>query len=319
MELNSQHIKSDNKETSNAERKEHALRRWIANKETVCPYAPGEASYYHLPSSLTFDRQGAAYLAGILREFYSKTVEGKPIERLILIPAHDWSNHDDARDYATKAFWCLSMAYHLQTNGGKRQAASMFLKLKNYISSNQEEGIANPVIGKLQNDRTKAPHSKSLFCTAFNPLCYSKSFYRYAPHSTLVLVNARALYLKRSQSHKAMQKISTKVIYGNLLEAMRGELCVDYKDVEREAGLWEQLLFQLYVLNQAGWEKLPPPQLPETLESFDSLQVDAKFTRNIKLLPVMSYLMRMTHCAPREILRSAFRPNGLYATPLYFV
>lgn len=323
MNRSGQMAVSDTEGASYSAKKEEMLRMWIAQKESICPYAPGVAQYIHLPQELGSNRAWAAYYASVLKQFNKTKVKGKKLERLILIPPVEWTNHNEARTYAIANYWRLNAGYFLQTLNGRRQAASALAHLEhsaiNQADAHAHADITNPVVG-VQAPLGKAPHPKALFCTTFSGLYHSNKYYRYAPCSAMVLVNVASLLEKRNKQAKVTKQIASDQLYGIVVEAMRGdESLLRYEALAVESKEWESLLFRLYVLRNPLWRRLPQPQISDVIGDFNHNEVDALFVRNLDRLPVLKALLCRTDHTPYKLLSACYPHTGLYAMPSYFV
>lgn len=302
--------------------RERNIRTWLAERESVCPYAPGAAFYRHLPGSMETEQHWAAYFGRLLKTFYAQRSEGKIVERLILIPPTEWTSHDEARTYATDTFWHLTAGYYQQNrlrnkhSDRKSLQAALSRKLEG-VDSHEGEGIRNPIVGQRTGAKTAKPHYKSLFCSVFSPLYQSRHHYRYAPSSVIVLVYAQALFEKRLKHPKVTERINLDMIYGNLLEAYRGELPFSQQDLYQEVPRWETLMFELYKYCHPDWRQRCQPEILEVLEGFSASQFNACFMQHLIRLPVLRKLLAKGKVSPLALMKVAYTHAGLYAPPQY--
>lgn len=302
---------------SSAQSREMALRTWIANKQSVCPYAPGPARYVHLPAELGGEMEWAAYLGSILRDFYAARVEGKRIERLILLPPHEWRTHQEALCYSTTAFWRISAGYFMQALNGRKRVSMALRRQLSGIAKCDQQGILNPIIGRVNEPAKVTPHYKSMFLSTFVPFYANKQFFRYAPAGALVLVNAKALFDKRAKHPRVMTQIDGEMLYGNLVEATRGDMNIVKAEIVQEAKAWETILFALYRLETPNWMSLPEPQVETTLATLKPNNVNETFSRMHSRLPLLWRLCRSYAASPIDVLKAAYLHAGLYVMPAY--
>jgi len=297
--------------------REQAIRVWIANKESVCPYAPGTARYEHLPAALSSENAWAMYFGKVLKSFYKERVKGKRVERLILLPPQEWATHQEARDYSTQMFWRVAAGYHSQTLTGKKYVRQILARESETIQSCDEQGVSNPVIGKHSAVEKGLPHYKSMFFSSFSPLYHSNQFFRYAPSSALVLVSALALHKKREKNEQTMSKINDDILLGCVNEATRGKVELDASAIIAESKDWETILFQTYQQQAANWKNLPQPGLAQGVNQLQPELVNQTFSIYQDRLPVLNKVCSEIGSDPARFLKAIYLHAGLYVMPRY--
>lgn len=306
--------------------RETEMRLWIAARETVCPYAPGVARYVHLPKIKQGDASSLRYMANELRAFYREKVNGKRVERLILIPEIEWESHDVARLAATETYYLLGAAYYQLARQGSKSKAAQQGKIAGVIAD-PACGILNPIVGKLPVSASVMPHPKALFCTAMSPHYRSKKYFRYAPVGALVLVYVSDVYGSRQGHLGMLKKISEASTYGTLCEIYGDDLCASKEQVARELPIWESLIEQTLRFaksNQLSAERelatKPCPLNAQNMCLFDETMfalADSMCRANLKFLPVLRKLTEANGMSSAEFLRSIYDTAGLYAWPRY--
>lgn len=310
-------LPSGSSQTCPAQNRELMLRIWIANRESVCPYAPGVARYVHLPESFDTEREWATHLGSILKEFYAARVDGKRLERLILLPPTDWLSHEEALSYSRKAFWRISAGYYMQSMNGRKFALKALEESLDGIATCSEQGIRNPIIGRLSDQGKAIPHFKSMFLSAFSPVYANQGFFRYAPASALVLVNSKALFEKRRKHPKVITQIDEDMLFGNLLEATKGQIELEKKELVAESKVWETVLFNLYRSETPNWMSLAEPEISTTVGSLNTFNLNEAFSRLQFRLPVMTRICRSFGVSPCSVLKASYLHAGLYVAPFY--
>ena len=308
--------------TLSADMRERYVRTWIAERESVCPYAPGAAHYVHLPECMESEHHWATYFGRQLKQFFAQRTQGKRVERLILLPPSEWSSHDEARSYATDCYWRLAAGYYqlsrIRNNHSDRKALHDALN-RNLVGivADSEEGITNPIVGKRCSGAGIKPHFRSLFASAFSPLYQSSKHYRYAPCSAIVLVYARSLFDKRNDHPQVTHRINIDMLYGNLVEALRGNMLFTRHELSQEVPLWEALMLDLYNQHTHGQKRCSKPEILEALKLFSEGAFNDCFERNLFRLPLLRKLLGEGGSEPLSLMKIAYTHAGLYATPKY--
>ncbi len=299
--------------------REQVLRHWIANKESVCPYAPGVAYVTYLPRIQHVDIEHVRFLAAELKAFYRARDEGQRVSRWILLPHAEWQGHGDGLEQATQLYWLLLAAYHYLNDDVGKVRQAMRRRLGGVASGARGE-ICNPIVGKFARHHGGSPHYKSLFCTALAPTYRSRQFYRWAPTSCLVLVYAQDLLAKKTAHPKTMHHISLDMMRGNFEEIFGAGLDISREQLALELPLWRELI--QYALQMHGH----PVECSQggistiAMNAFRSCsmdRLDALVWPHLDRLPVMLKIMQLKALRPAQILASHFSGTGLYVLPDY--
>ncbi len=298
----------------NQEERELGLRAWIARREGVCPYAPGIARFTHLPAGLKLDHESVRYAASELGAFYkAKSKQGK-VMRWMLIPAEEWVDHDTARQQTEMLYFLFVAAYFYIEGDKKRMKAALMGQIAGVdLGPNGE--INNPVIGKLASAKKEALHPRSLFCTALAPTYSSNKFYRYAPHSLLVMVYAND-FMAKKRHVDVISRITHEMICSNLMELWGEDIDCSVEAIAAELPYWERLIEM--AVRSIALAKVDAGSISQVMNAFrrlDGRHVDALCQREISCLPVLASLCANTGQSFFVLLNSLFSGSGLYVLP----
>lgn len=308
------------------EQKEQDIRTWIANKESVCPYAPGLARFVHLPEIDGLKMSHVRYLAQELKAFYQDRVNGKRVGRWMLMPQEEWQTHEEAHEYSENVFWLLNAAYYHLMRDKKSVQAAMNRELPGFSRGIKGE-ILNPIVGKQPNPKANAVPGKSLFYSALSPLYKSKQFYRYSPHAILPLVYASEFHELKVKHPKVTETVTFEMAYGGLYESFSEELDLNLDVFRKELPLWGGIIDFTAEITRASSKGVPlhSPEskgCPASNLSYFRLcnpnLVNAFYGKFEDKLPILKRLYLTTRVAPKDIICTAFAGSGLYTIPDYY-
>lgn len=304
--------------------REQKTRLWIANKESVCPYAMGLARFVHLPEITAISLDNVRYLAGELKSFYKDKQGAERVGRWILLPHREWTDHQDALAYSELMYWQLLAAYYYLNSDPRKMKQAMSRQFDGIALGDKGE-ICNPIVGKFARSNSTVPHFKSLFCTALGPTYRSKKFYRYMPSACIVMVYAQELMEKKDAHPKTMHHISLDMMLGNLAEVLGDDLAITRDELAKELPMWRVLIqnsLQLAGLagaactSSVAQEGLSAQTMAKFRDCSSSL-VDSLCYPRLAQLPVLQKIMSMKRVTPHQILKSHFSGAGLYTYPDY--
>lgn len=305
--------------------KEKAVRTWISQKESVCPYAPGLARFIHLPKIDALSMEHVYYLAQELQAFYDAKEKGKRVGRWMLMPCEEWTSHKEAHHYSERLFWLLNAAYYHLKKDKKSVRASLNQKLEGY-NRGYKGDILNPIIGKLPDPKSDTVPPKSLFYSALSPLYNSKRFYRYSPHSLIPLVYASEFHELKLKHPSVTEKVAFEMAYGGLFEVFGDDLELDLTQFRKELPAWDSIIDRVAEIMRAASMGLSSRSrevkgCPESNLSYFRLSnpklVDAFFNKYGCKLNILDKLVHETGVEPKEIISACFAGSGLYTVPNY--
>lgn len=308
--------------TSFTEREQN-IRLWIANKESVCPYAPGLARFVHLPEMTDASMDNVRYLSNELKAFYKDKQGDERVGRWILLPHQEWADHTHALVDSERLYWHLLAAYFHLTDDPRRMKQALARNYEGIAKSDKNE-ICNPLIGKFPRTNSSVPHFKSLFCAAHGPIYRSRTFYRWAPAACYALVYAQEFMEKKNNHQKTMHHISLDMVQGNLDEIFGEGLNITRDELAKELPHWRNLI--QHAMRMDG--KTTPTcsvtgqftlssSIMSTFRRCPTALIDSLCLSQLSLLPVMQRIMRLKQAAPHQILYSHFAGTGLYVMPHY--
>lgn len=314
---------TDNVDPLSFAEREQNIRHWIANKESVCPYAPGLARFVHLPKMTGISMDNVRYLSNELKAFYKDKQENERTGRWILLPHQEWANHMEALAYSERFYWQLLAAYFHLTDDPRRMKQALSGHYEGIARSDKNE-ICNPVIGKFPRTDASAPHFKSLFCTALGPVYRSKTFYRYAPSACMVLVYAQEFMEKKVHHPKTMHHISLDMVQSNLKEIFGDELTITRDELASELPLWRTLIQHALQLERKAaatcsisCQFMLSSTTMTTFRHCAPTLVNSICLSHLPRLPVMQRIMWLKQVSPHQILNAHFAGTGLYVLPHY--
>lgn len=319
-------IDQDSKENKPSfEHREQTIRHWIAQKESVCPYAPGLVRFIELPDIPTLAMKHVHHLSSELKAFYDAKEKGKRVGRWILLPKQEWQSHNEAQEYSERVFWLLNAAYYFLVDDRKKVKACLLREMDGLERGYHGE-INNPIIGKLPSQNSKVIPARSLFCSALGPLYKSKQFYRYNPYSAIVLVYLSEFVEKKKRHPKAARKIALDMAYSSLFEHFGDDLKIDIEAFEKELPIWGAIIdktAELIRANNQGMSALNdsakgrPESNLQVFRNSPPQLASAFYSKYKQHLPIMHSLSESLQIHPKDILNACFAGTGLYTSPDY--
>lgn len=313
------------KSESEKMQKELAIRTWISNKESVCPYAPGLARFIHLPEINSLSMAHVYYLAQELKSFYDAKENGKRVGRWMLLPHTEWESHEEAHSYSERIFWLLNAAYYHLVRDKKSVQASLKQELTGYNRGYKGE-ILNPIVGKLPKPNANVVPAKSLFYSALSPLYKSKRFYRYSPHSLMPLVYVSEFEELRIKHSKVTETVTFEMAHGGLFEIFGDDLELDLDDFRKELPVWGAIIDRTAEILRASSKGVsslsaevkgcPASNLSYFRLSPESL-TNQFYSKYVDSLSILNRLVRQTSVNPKQIICASFAGSGLYTIPDY--
>lgn len=309
------------------DQREREIRGWISRKESVCPYAPGLARFVQLPEISSLSMQHVYYLAKELKAFYDAKENGTRVGRWMLMPAFEWTSHEQAHFEAEQVFWLLNAAYYYLKNDKDKVKSALDRNLPGYKRGYMGE-ILNPVIGKLPQQNAASVPAKSLFYTALSPLYKSKQFYRYSPRCIMPLVYANEFLDMKTKHPKVTEKVCFDIAKGGLYELFGDDLNLDLEAFRRELPLWGAIIDRVAEIFRASTtgkcsldaslKGCPATNLALFRLCKTSL-VNQFYEKYADHLRVLNALIDQTRADPAQIIAASFSGTGLYTIPDYHV
>lgn len=310
---------------SSEAQKEHTVRNWLANKESICPYAPGLVKFVHLPVINSLSMKHVEYLAQELSAFYEAKEKGKRVGRWMLMPHEEWSSHEEAHHYAENIFWLLNAAYFYLENDNRSVQEALKKQLKGYPRGYRGE-VLTPVIGHLPKQGAESVPEKSLFYSALSPLYNSKRFFRYCPHSVMPLIYASEFQELKEKHNNVSEQVCFEMAYSGLFEVFGEDLDVNLYALRQELSLWGAIVDRIAECLRASQKGVPfhskrAKGSPESNLSFFRVSptefVNRLYRKHIDQLQVLTNIIKQTHASPKRIINASFAGSGLYTIPDY--
>jgi len=308
-----------------AHAREQEIRGWIARKESVCPYAPGLARFVQLPEMTILTMQHVYFLAKELKAFYQARENGKRVGRWMLMPAFEWTSHEQAHFEAEQVFWLLNAAYYHLKNDKKKLKAALNRDLPGYNRGYMSE-ILNPIVGKLPQLNADSVPPNSLFYSALSPLYKSKQFYRYSPHCIIPLVYADEFHELKTKHPKVTENVCFDIAKGGLYELFGDDLDLNLEAFRRELPLWGAIIdrvaeiFRASATGKCSHDESLKGCPASNLALFRLCQtnlVNQFYEKYADYLDVLNSLIDQTRAAPGKIIAASFAGSGLYTIPDY--
>ncbi len=294
--------------------REARLRGWIARAESVCPYAPGLAHVTYLPPIDNLDQSLVHFLSGEMKAFYTAKENGKRVGRWLLLPHHEWNNHQHALKESETLFWGLNAAAANLRRDRKRVKQALARSLPGY--QRQKNGnILNPIVGRLTTNSEGKPHPKSLFCSALSSHYQYEQYYRYAPTSVMVMIYAEEFQDHKERHTKAVSKINLEMIHSSLLEQLGTDLLCEKNELKGEIPRWEALISRILNLDSTDnastclhvvcqrWRELPEGIIEHSVR------------QAAQQLPLLTRLCHDKAVTAKQVLQAYFTETGLYTLP----
>jgi hypothetical protein len=311
--------------TESSDLREQDIREWISRKESVCPYAPGLARFVQLPEITSPSMQHVYYLAKELKAFYDAKENGKRVGRWMLMPAFEWTSHEQAHFEAEQVFWLLNAAYYYLKNDKDKVKSALNMDLPGYSRGYMGE-ILNPVIGKLPQQNAALVPVKSLFYSALSPLYKSKQFYRYSPHCIMPLVYAEEFHKLKTKHPKVTENVCFEIAKSGLYELFGDDLNLDLEAFRRELPLWGAIIdrvaeiFRASATGKCSHDEALKGCPASNLALFRLCKtnlVNQFYEKYADYLVVLNSLIDQTRADPRKIIAASFAGSGLYTIPDY--
>ncbi len=316
---------ADSTLTLDAHSREKALRGWISRKESVCPYAPGLARFVQLPEMNSLTMAHVYYLAKELTLFYDAKENGKRVGRWMLMPATEWTTHEEAHFQSEQVFWLLNAAYYHLKKDKNKTLAALNRDLPGYNRGHKGE-ILNPIIGKLPQLNSDTLPAKSLFYSALSPLYKSTQFYRWSPHCVIPLVYSSEFHELKTKHPKVTENVCFDIAKSGLYESFGEDLNIDLDTFRKELPLWGAIIDRVAEIFRASTtgksshddslKSCPASNL--ALFRLCKTNLVAQFYQKYSdYLTVLTDLIAQTGAKPEKIIAASFAGSGLYTIPDY--
>jgi hypothetical protein len=307
------------------QQREADIRASIANRESICPYAPGLARFVYLPEIDSLKMDHVYYLAKELKAFYEAKENGKRVGRWMLLPDKEWETHEEAHTYSERIFWLLNAAYFHLIRDRKSVHAALNQSLTGFERGHHGE-ILVPIIGKQPKRGSNVIPAKSLFYSALSPLYRSKQFYRYSPHCLIPLVYASEFEELRTRHTRVTENVTFKMAYVGLYEVFGDDLHINLEAFRSELPIWGAIIDRIAAIMRAKYTNTSSQEdlnkgCPSTnLLAFRQCNpklVEILYAKYMSKLSVLNSLIKQTGAHPIDIIGASFGGSGLYIIPGY--